>query len=192
MLRAGICDLGTCDVEMGCRVSSVSLAGRDALRPARPPTYRLVRHHELSRPPWRERNENRARLPATPPGMCSAAGRQPAVYSAGRATDLRLYCLAGHNLQHLHPAGTARFPYGRRMFPAGCHAFPQEAVTFPAPVGAVRFHRTPVMFPPECGGVSAGYRGVPPEGGRRLPRVPCAAVPMGPAPEPAAALFPTV
>jgi hypothetical protein len=61
---------------------------------------------------------------------------------------------------------------------------------FPVPVGAARFPRTPVMFPPECGGVSAGYRGVPPEGGRRLPRVPCAAVPMGPAPESAAALFP--
>lgn len=63
---------------------------------------------------------------------------------------------------------------------------------FPAPIGAARFRRTPVMSPRECGGVSAGYRGVPPEGGRRLPRVPCAAVPMGPAPEPAAALFPAV
>ena len=192
MLRAGICDLGTCDVEMGCRVSSVSLAGRDALRPARPPTYRLVRHHELSRPPWRERNENRARLPATPPGMCSAAGRQPAVYSAGRATDLRLYCLAGHNLQHLHPAGTARFPYGRRMFPAGPPCVSPGGRDVSRPGRRRTFPRAPVMFTPDCGGVSAGNRSVPPEGGRRLPRVPGAAVPMGPAPEPAAALFPAV
>jgi hypothetical protein len=30
-----------------------------------------------------------------------------------------------------------------------------------------RFRRSPAAFPPEYGGVSAGYRGVPPEGGRR-------------------------
>jgi hypothetical protein len=78
---------------------------------------------ELSRPPG-ERGVKWARWPATPPGMRSAAGRRPAARSAGRATDLRLYRLEGHNRQHLRPAGVARFPYGRRMFPAGCHAFP--------------------------------------------------------------------
>ena len=76
MLRAGICDLGTCDVEMGCRVSSVSLAGRDALRSARPPTYRLVRHHELSRPPWRERSEIGY---ASPPRHLACVQRRAAI-----------------------------------------------------------------------------------------------------------------
>jgi len=99
--------------------------------------------------------------------MRSAAGRQPAVRFAGRANDLRLYRLAGHNLQHLHPAGTARFPYGRRMFPAGCHVFPLGGHDVSRPVGAARFRWSPAAFLPECGGVSAGYRGVPPEGGRR-------------------------
>jgi hypothetical protein len=121
---------------------------------------------ELSRPPG-ERGVKWARWPATPPGMRSAAGRRPAARSAGRATDLWLYRLEGHNRQHLCPAGVARFPYGRRMFPAGCHAFPQAGRDISRPVGAARFRRSPATFPLGCGGVSAGYRGVSP--GRRAP-----------------------
>jgi len=88
--------------------------------------------------------------------------------------------------------GTARFPYGRRMFPAGPPCVSPGGRDVSRPGRRRTFPRAPVMFPPDCGGVSAGNRSVPPEGGRRLPRVPGAAVPMGPAPEPAAALFPAV
>jgi hypothetical protein len=45
--------------------------------------------------------------------------------------------------------------------------FPLGGRDLSRPVGAARFRRSPATFPPESGGVSAGYRGVPPEGGRR-------------------------
>jgi len=60
-------------------------------------------------------------------------------------------------------------------------------------VGAARFRRSPATFPLGCG---RGFRRVPwrfaGKGGAGLPRVTGAAVPMGPAPETAAALFPAV
>ena len=50
---------------------------------------------------------------------------------------------------------------------------------------ARRFRRSAAGFPP---GTVVFRR----KAGAGLPRVPCAAVPMGPAPEPTAALFPAV
>ena len=76
------------------------------------------------------------------------------------------------------------------MFPARwARTFPPESRGVSAGV--------PAAFPPESRAVSAGvqrgFRRVPVvfrrKAGAGLPRLPCAAVPMGPAPEPTAALF---
>jgi len=172
-------------------VRSARPAGTLCGAPARPRTVSSTTH-ELSRPPWRERGEIGH---ACPPRHLACVQRRAASllrvppegpltcgFTAWRAITCSIYTRRALRVSRMAAA----------CFRLGPHAFPREAVMFPAPVGAARFRRAPVMFPPDCGGVSAGDRSVPPEGGRRLPRVPGAAVPMGPAPEPAAALFPAV
>jgi hypothetical protein len=70
--------------------------------------------------------------------------------------------------------------------------FPEEAVMFAAQWAPHVSAGVPRRFRRSAAGVSAGTVVFRPKAGAGLPRVPCAAVPMGPAPEPTAALFPAV
>ncbi len=182
MLRAGICDLGTCDLEMGWPVSLAGPAScRCAAHPPRPLTASSA---------WKG-GQLGTRSPGPPPGMRSAAG-WPASGAFRRSTaDLRRYLQADDDLPHLRPGTLRRFPPGCRPFPAGpCvsalgRGVSARRVPRVSPRVPWRYRRSIVAFPPGCRGVSAGRRC-----GR--PGVPGAAVPTAPAPESAAGLFPGV
>jgi len=197
MLRAGFCDFGTCDLEIGCQPVQRAQSAGDCLRLARPP-------REPSRPSAERGGQPGARSLGTPPGPRSAADRRPAARSAGGAADLRRYRPAGDSLPHLRPPGGARFQHGRREFPApGARRFRTAAVAFPARQAprvshpsAAAFPRVPRRFLPGAAEFPRGHRGVSPEGGRRAAARSLRGRPRGPAagsppPDPAA-LFPGV
>jgi hypothetical protein len=173
MLRAGICDLRICDLEMDCPIGPARPVRWAAVRPVRPAPHGLVRRKE---------GAIRTPTPRPPPGVRSAAssasqrrfpprGQLTCGVTIWRAMICRIYppCDAfPAGLPRICGRAAARFRPGRpwRFRPAGNARFPGRAVA----------------FPPGYPGVSAGRRHGP-------PRVPGAAVPTGPVPEPAAGLI---
>jgi len=159
MLRAGICDLGTCDLEMG---GVACPAGRDAGRPVHPTQERL--------PPARRDGIRLGRAVGLPPGARSAGGRLVAL-SAGRAADLQRYRPAGDDMPHLRPAvwrvspGRCRAfrPGWPRRFRSGRRAFPPRRRGVSAPGG-------PRCFRAGCPGVSARAAPARCASRERLPR----------------------
>jgi hypothetical protein len=94
MLRAGICDLGTCDLEMG---GVAGPADRDAGWPVRPAQGRLP-------PAGRERGIRLGRACRAAAGARSAVVAWLAARSARRAADLQRYRPVGGDMPHLRPA----------------------------------------------------------------------------------------
>jgi hypothetical protein len=180
MLRAGICDLGTCDLEIG---GVACPAGQGCWRPVRTAQGRL--------PPPRREGIRLGRARRLPPGARSAAGGRLAARSARRAADLQRYRPVGDEMPHLRPAvwrvsagrcrafrpgKPRRFRPGRRgvsapgatAFPSrgaagfcpGCRGFPaRDATTFPAwfprgfrPDGAQPAARSRAAIPPAAPG----------------------------------------
>ena len=145
MLRAGICDLGTCDLEMGWPVSLAGPAScRCAAHPPRPLTASSA---------WKG-GQLGTRSPGPPPGMRSAAG-WPASGAFRRSTaDLRRYLQADDDLPHLRPGTLRRFPPGCRPFPAGpCvsalgRGVSARRVPRVSPRVPWRYRRSMVAFPP--------------------------------------------
>ncbi len=157
MLRAGICDLGTCDLEMGWPVSPAAPPAGPLCGSPAPPTNGFVR-------PGKRDNSGHAR-PARRPACAQRRVGRPAARSARRAADLRRYLQADDDLPHLRPATLRRFPPGCRPFPAGGHSFPPRGrgisarrVPRVSPRVPWRYRRGTVAFPPGCRGVSAGRR----------------------------------
>ena len=167
MLRAGICDLGTCDLEMGGRVSPAGPAGWDALRPVRPPTYRLVRRPRTVSSPWRERSEighaGPPRYPACVQRRAASLLRVPPEgpltcgFTVWRAITGSIYARRALRVSRMAAAcfrpGAMRFP------PAGHNVSPRWAPHVSAGVPQ-RFRWSAAGFPP---GTVAFRR----EGGRR-------------------------
>jgi hypothetical protein len=188
MLRAGICDLRTCDLEMAGRSVRPAPASWAAVGLVRPPADGLVR-------PAKRDNSGHARPAARPVCAQRRVGRRNSAFRL-RAADLRRYLPADDDLPHLRPATRRVSRRDAARFRPGVMRFRPGAVAFPP--GGCR------AFPPECRGVSArrvprvspgvpwrfrpGAAVFPPDGGRGLPRVPGAAVPTPPAPEPAAGI----
>lgn len=139
MLRAGICDLGTCDVEMGWPVSPAGPLAGPLCGSSAPPANGLVR-------PGKRDNSGHARRARRPACAQRRVGR-PAARSARRAADLRRYLLADDDLPHLRPAT-------RRVSRRDAARFRPGAWRF-RPAGAARFPRSATAFPPGCRGVSA-------------------------------------
>src|SRR6266576_4750829 len=131
MLRAGICDLGTCDLEMGWPAGPGGPARWAAVRLVRPSTDGLVR-------PGKRDNWDTLARPRRPACAQQRVG-QPAARSDRRAADLRRYLLVGDDLPHLRPL---RYAVARR----DAARFRPGAVAFP-PGGAARFPRSTVAFP---------------------------------------------
>jgi hypothetical protein len=144
MLRAGICDLGTCDLEIGCPAGSMRpvSGGRPAPRP--PARNCLAR-------PGERANPGRARWARRP-----ACDQQWIAGPLHVPLEGPLTCgaTAGDGQPQLRPGGGARCRHGRREFPApGARRFRPAAVAFPA-------RPAPRVSPPERRGVSPSARGV--------------------------------
>ena len=178
---------------MGCRVSPAGPADWSALRPVRRPRTVSSAARELSRPPWRERGEIGHVCPPRHPACVqqraasllrvSPEGPMTCGLTVWRAITSSIYNPGGHCAFPVWP------PHLSGQVPC---VSPWEAVMFAArwaphvSAGVPRrFRRSAAGFPP---GTVVLRR----KAGAGRPRVPCAAVPMGPVPEPTAALFPAV
>jgi hypothetical protein len=138
MLRAGICDLRTCDLEMGCTAGPAGPSPGPRCGPSGPP-------HVLSGPPGKNGQSRHA-----PPARRPACARR-LVWPASDAfrledADLLLYRLADDDLPHLPPL--------RDTFPAGMPPIcgrdaarfrPRETWRF-HPAGNARFPGLPWRF----------------------------------------------
>ena len=141
MLRAGICDLGICDLEMDCPVGPA--------RPARWASVRLVRPAQpRSRPPRKE-GTIRTRTPGPPPGVRSAASSASQRRFPPRGPLTCGVTIWRAMICRLYPAMRRVSRRAAAHFRPGCRAFPpREALAFPP--GRYR------AFPRACRGVSAG------------------------------------
>jgi hypothetical protein len=176
MLRAGICDLRTCDLEMGCPAGPPARhPGRGAARPGPPACGRV-------------RPETRGNPDTLPLARRLACAQRPVWPATGafhlEGPDLRRYRLMDDDLPHSRPAmrrvsrrDAAHLRPGMpRVSVSGGPDVSTRQVTRVSPGGPRCFRRDSPAFTPD--------------GGRGRPCVPGTAVPAGPVPEPAAGLIP--
>ena len=178
MLRAGLCDLGTCDLEIGCRPVHHA-------RPAGTSCGSSARSRTVS--PAGKRGQPGACSPGPPPGVRSAAGCRSPHVPAGRPVTCgvtawqamacricarRALCVSRMAAASFRPGAcfSARRPW--HFPPRGRHAFPYKCRSV-SPRVPRRFRRVRRRFPAKRAPAAA---------------CPCPAVPGGPAPVPAAHL----
>ena len=176
----------------GSRVSPAARPAGTRCGPSARPRTVSSAAHELSRPLWRERGEIGHAGPPRHPAFVQLWAASPlhvppegpltCGFIVWRAITCSIYTRRALRVSRM--AATCLRPGAMRFHPGGRDVS--------RPVGAARFRRSPATFPPECGGVSAGTVVFRRKADAGLPCVPGAAVPIGPAPEPASALFPAM
>ena len=176
MLRAGICDLGTCDLEMGARVSPARLRqpGRGALVRRRP-------HAGPVRP-----GEGRIRLWACPPACRLArVQRRAASWQARPVWQLTCSVTIGQaKICRIPPAGAVRFRPGGslRSCPACLAVSARGSWAFPPGMRQRFCPERGKARRGEAGRVSAGDAPAFPAG-RHRPAAGPGRLPWGPPPE---------
>ena len=165
MLRAGICDLGTCDLKMG----------RPSVRPA-PPVGPLCDSSgpgsRAPRPPGKVRVHPGYAHPARRLAWVQRRIGQPAVRSIGWQPTCSVTVWRPLICRDYAPPRCALC----RAFPVGAMCFGPIGRGVSTRRGAARFPRSAVAFPLECRGVSAGvpprFRGATGTGCRAFPARP--------------------
>jgi hypothetical protein len=175
MLRAGICDLRTCDLEMGCPAGPAGPPPGPRCGPPGPA-------HVRSRPPGKNGQSRHAPLGRRPACVQRLAWPASGAFRLEGA-DLPRYRLADDDLR-IYPPPCDAFPAGMpRICGRDAARFrPRETWRF-HPAGNARFPGVPWRFRRDT-------PSFPPDGGRGRSCVPGAAVPAGPVPEPAVGLIP--